>query len=230
MSNKVKIHVLGPMCSGTNLMYNIIEEHIKTTMQIDLPSNIEVTQSEIWKHTTNKNTIEKQLNNKDKNNNKTVGCIFMYKNIYNWLYSIKKTPYETNIKRIIDPVIFDNNVYPNAVCLYNSYYNMYKSMLTNTNHIFIDYYKIIQEDKNKCCDYINKKLIQAFGFSIENDIIIKQLNIPSKNHGDPVKNSLEALNKYESTQSLVRNYINKYTKLGMYIDNTIINYYEEEEE
>ena len=49
---------------------------------------------------------------------------------------------------------------------------------------------------------------------------------PSKKHGEPVKNSIEAKQKYSSRQCVVKNFLIKKPIFRRSIKNVLINYYE----
>lgn len=193
------IVIVGPMNTGTNL----IEKILINLKCLDLHTNqvVTVNQKEIWKHTIMKNEIESVIN--DKNNL----VIFMYKNLFNWLYSIKKSPYEIEFTKLNEHVKLTSVEFKNIIDLYNYYYDMYIYILNNNeNCLFMNYYEIINE--NNCYEYINNKLHKInIKVCDENNLLNEILNTPSKTHGFPVDNASIAFNNYNNNNNLVKNYI-----------------------
>ena len=244
------IYIFGPFNSGTNLVSNIIDkcQCINKITLLPIVNNTDNDDSNIknknknnnnnngriiiWKHTINVSNIKKIL--ADKNNI----VIFMYKNIYNWIYSINKTPYDITFKNIDKHEKLNNNVvlkkltynhnhtFGNIVHLYNLYYSNYISILNQhpTNAIFLDYYKVI--DKTTSYEYINTQLNKINITILNQQQLIHNLDSPGKPHGLPVKNSQEALSKYDHITNIIKQYLLDKTKIHKYINNNIINYFE----
>ena len=71
----------------------------------------------------------------------------MYKNVYNWLYSIKKAQYTLQGDKLCSTVELRGKIFPNAVELYNFYYINYISLLNKFNNIvFLDYHKLLKDN------------------------------------------------------------------------------------
>ena len=216
------IHIIGPFNTGTNLLNNIISN----SDVIDLVDNDSIViynndNEPIHKHTL----IIKDINNYllDKNNI----VIIMYKNVYNWLYSIPKAPYDIKLKNMFSTVELYSKKFDNMIELYNFYYINYISILNNFNNvIFIDYEKIIDTDTHTSFDYINSKL-QKINLQITSrDKMIIELSKPSKNHGDPVNSATDAKNKYKRNNEMVKLFVQKIPVLNKSVRSSIINYFE----
>ena len=217
------IEIFGPFNTGTNLIIKILKcsQCINkiTQQKIKVIDDKMDDNGIAMKHTIN----EKQL--QQIRDNKTKMVVIMYKNIFNWIFSIKKESYDIKFTKLNNTVKYDNNTYENIICLYNYYYNMYiKLFQNNSNVIFLDYYKII--DKNICYDYINSKLSLKDLYIESKYNLLQTLAEPSKTHGISHKNSDDAINSYISNQILVKNYIINYTKIYNDVDHNIINYFE----
>ena len=151
----------------------------------------------------------------------------MYKNIYNWIYSIKKESYYIKFKSLNQSVECNNKKYHSVIALYNHTYNLYIDLLKKyPNIVFLDYYKVT--NKHTCFDYINSKLIKYNLRLSSNDQILSYLNKPAKNHGNSVKNSDDALKSYIPNQKLVKKYLIDYTKIHKYVNHNIIDFFEKE--
>lgn len=214
------IHIIGPFNTGTNLLNNIISN----SDVIDLVDNDSIViynndNEPIHKHTL----IIKDINNYllDKNNI----VIIMYKNVYNWLYSIPKAPYDIKLKNMYSEVELYSKKFTNMIELYNFYYINYISILNNFNNvIFMDYEKIIDTDTS--FDYINSKL-QKINLQITSkDKIMIELSKPSKNHGDPVNSATDAKKIYKNNNEMVKQFVEKIPVLNKSVRSSIINYFE----
>ena len=215
-----QIHIIGPFNTGTNLIRNIMSN----CDIVDLSDNDSIiihnddTQP-IYKHTL----IIKDINNYllDKNNI----VIIMYKNVYNWIYSISKSPYDIKIKNVCSVVELHSKKFANIIQLYNFYYINYISILNNFNNvIFLDYEKII--DTNTSFDYINSKL-QKINLQIKSrDKMMIELSKPSKNHGSPVNSATDAKNNYKNNNQMVKQFVEKIPVLNKSVMSSIINYFE----
>jgi len=214
------IHIIGPFNTGTNLLNNIISN----SDVIDLVDNDSIViynndNEPIHKHTL----IIKNINNYllDKNNI----VIIMYKNVYNWLYSIKKCSYDIVFSNMYSEVGLYSKKFANMIELYNFYYINYISILNNFNNvIFMDYEKII--DTNTSFDYINSKLQKINLQIISKDKIITELSKPSKNHGAPINSATDAKNNYKNNNEMVKQFVEKIPVLNKSVKSSIINYFE----
>jgi hypothetical protein len=227
-----QVFCIGPFNSGTNLLNNILLN--AEPVNINNNENIRVfnkpENDKDWinsvhlKHCFVKNIMNKYIHMKN------MGVIVLYKNVYNWIYSIKKEPYEFKFfkNKLFDTLLLGNYKFNHIIEAYNFYYKNYIDMIEkNSNVIFVDYYKLIN---NECCfEYLNEKLY-SLGIKINSrDKMMKELNKPSKTHGKCIKNSNLALNNYVSNQELVKQFIIKNTKLIHAINTKIIKYFENEE-
>lgn len=220
------ITVVGAWNTGTNLLYNILINSSCIDTKIGNKVDIYPVNEPIWKHNPNMNVLKNLIENK----NNIV--IIMYRNIYNWLYSMLKASYEVEFTSLDSVARIKNkkhNIYiyfKNIIHLYNHYYTNYKNFLEhNENVVFFDYNKII--DKNIAFDYINTKLLHLDIKIDSYDNMIQQLDIPAKKHGNPVKNALEAKNELETRKTHIIDMINNKTpKLLQFIDSDLMNFYE----
>jgi hypothetical protein len=219
------ILIFGPINSGTNLVKNIFDNNCKNILTDTIVNRTLFAKDWIpgvdMKHTIDTNI----LNNFCKNDNSLI--IIMYKNIYNWIYSIKKESYHIDFKSLNKPVKCDNKTYHSVISLYNHTYNLYIDLLKKyPNVIFLDYYKV--SNKNTSFDYINNKLFKYNLRLSSNEKFLSCLNKPAKEHGNSVKNSNEVLNTYIPNQKLVKKYLIEYTKIYKFVNHNIIDFFEKE--
>lgn len=225
MSEVNEVFCIGPFNTGTNLLQKIISNADCVTINNNNSVKLRNKDTEPWikgvnfKHCFLRNILNQFIYTKN------MGVVILYKNIYNWIYSIKKEPYEFKFDKIFDTITIDNYTFKNIIEIHNLYYTMYMNILEqNSNVIFVDYYKMINNET--CFEYLNKKLF-PLGIKIENrDKMMEQLNKPAKEHGTCIENSFLALNNYISNQELVKNFIIKKTNLNCSIDKKIIDYFE----
>jgi hypothetical protein len=217
-----QIHIIGPFNTGTNLMFKIINnsECIDTiTNTIITTNDTSNVHNPFNKHILNMSVFENYLNNPDNL------LIIMYKNIYNWLYSIKKESYDITYTKLYLPVELYGKQHTNMIELYNYYYVNYMSILERyKNVIFIDYRKII--DCSTSYDYINNK-IKPFNLRLSSyDKFYKTLMTKAKDHGNPVSNSNEANEKYLVNRKLVQSFLECKPLFKKSIKNMLLNYFE----
>ena len=215
-----QIYCLGPFNSGTNLINNILENNQcydnTTSTFVDVLRN-----SDKWfdkcclKHSFNLDSLNKYI----LDNNCYI--IVMYKNVFNWLYSIKKASYDLHFDKIDKPFTFNGYKFNNLIDVYNNYYNFYIELEQNyENILFLDYYKIINSDNS--FNYINNKL-HKFNFSLVSEEQFKKvLSKPSKTHGNSIKNSKCALDIYLTNQKMVQHHVKHYTNMYKYVNTNII--------
>jgi hypothetical protein len=218
MSNK-QIHIIGPYNTGTNLLHNIITNCDCKDLTTNDNVIIKSQHDPFDKHTININTIKTYLDNP---NNL---LIIMYKNIYNWLYSIKKACYSLQYTKLYLPAkLYDQN-FLNVIEVYNYYYINYMSLLnTYNNVIFLDYEKII--DKFISYGYVNEKLKKInLYISLENEFNL-QLMKPAKTHGNTVISTVQANNIFLHNQNMVKNFVNTNHNLMKSVKNILISFYE----
>ena len=213
------VHVIGPYNTGTNLLFNIINN----SECIDLIQNKSISSEHqhrlFGKHTLDIKIIENYLNNPDNL------LIIMYKNVNNWLYSIKKAHYDIKYTKLYFPVELDNKKFPNMIELYNFYYINYMSILEKyPNAIFLDYKMVI--NKSKSYDYINNKLSKINLFINLKNKFNETLMTPAKNHGTSVKNVIEAKESYSGIQDMVKKILLTKPQFKRSIKPVLIDYYE----
>ncbi len=149
----------------------------------------------------------------------------MYKNLYNWLYSIQKSPYDLKFSKLYLEVEFQSRKFPNMIELYNFYYINYLSILNRFNNVvFLDYEKVI--DVNSSFDYINSKLQHMNLRIMSNDKFILELSKPAKTHGASVKSATEAKNIYSKNNNIMAQFVKKIPILYKSIKPCIIRHFE----
>ena len=214
-----RVHVIGPFNSGTNLLFNIMSNcecvELTTNEQIKIGDNVH---DPFNKHTLKINDIDNYL--KDDNNL----LIIMYKEVYNWLFSIKKQSYDLKYTNLYLPVKFRGKNFKNVIDVYNYYYINYMNLIKKSkNVVFLDYKKVI--DKNTSYNYINNELSKLNITVLSQPKFNIQLNTKSKTHGKPVKNSEEAKNSYNHNQIMVRKFITKIPILKKSINHKLESFY-----
>ena len=222
-----QVFCIGPFNSGTNLLQNILANaesmNMNTSENIrvfDKPENDnEWINSVHLKHCFLRNVLNKYIHIKN------MGVIVLYKNVYNWIYSIKKQPYEFKFNKLFETLTLGKYKFDNIIQAHNLYYSLYIDIIEkNSNVIFVDYYKLINNET--CFDYLNKKLL-PLGIKINNrEKMMEQLNKPSKQDASCIQNSNLALNKYMYNQKLMKQIIIKNTNLNRYMNTKIIRYFE----
>ena len=232
-SNKInQIFCIGPFNSGTNLLNNILSNAEPVNM--NTKENIRVFDKpeydKDWinsvhlKHCFLKNVLNKYIHMKN------MGVIVLYKNVYNWIYSIKKHAYEFKFikNKLFETLLLGPYKFDHIIQVYNLYYSLYMGIIEKySNVIFIDYYKLINNDT--CFEYLNQKL-SPLGIKINNrEKMMKELNKPAKNHGKCIQNSNLALQNYLLNQELVKQFVIKNTNLKRNINTKVIKYFENEE-
>ena len=217
-----QVHIIGPYNTGTNLLFNIINNSECIDVIENKSITIEHQHKPFGKHTLNIKIIENYLDNPDNL------LIIMYKNVYNWLYSIQKSPYDIKYTKLYLPVILKKNIFPNMIELYNFYFINYMSILQRyPNAIFLDYNKVI--DKSNSYNYIQSNL-NKIGLSMNsitkfNETLMK----PAKDHGKSVKNVIEANNNYEYRQNIVKVFLTKKPNFNHSVKPILIDFYENNE-
>lgn len=180
-----KIQILGPFSTGTNLLAKILRENLKEKVNIHHEGH-----TIFWKHTMHRHVIINAIKK-----HKDALFICLYKPLNNWIYSMKKYSYDIRwSKKLKDKCSFQRVEYDNIVTLHNRFYNMYIEFINNVDRvIFMNYYDII--NKKIVINYISNKL-SKFKLNIkQNNNILTLLNKPSKDHGDGVGSSNEAIEK-----------------------------------
>jgi hypothetical protein len=203
-----KIRVFGPFHTGTNLIHTIINE------AGCIVNGKPITANQNDKHDLNPQFSEDEF------------VILMYKNVFNWIYSINKEPYDMTFNELTSQISFREETFQNIIHLYNSYYLSYMDLLTsqNKNIIFLDYGKII--DKDSGFDYINGKL-GTMGLNIQNrEKFSEILGKPSKSHGFSRLNSDDALARYLPNQLVYKKFIHEQTLIAHFVDSDITDFFE----
>jgi hypothetical protein len=227
-SNEItQVFCIGPFNTGTNLLQKILSN--SDTININKNEGIKIINKERhewipnvnFKHCFLRNILDKYVHTKN------TGIIILYKNVYNWLYSMKKESYEVKFikNKLFDKLLLGKYKFNNIIQLYNLYYTMYMDIIEkNSNVIFVDYYKLINKDT--CFEYLNQKL-SSLGIKMNNqEKMMKELNKPAKNHGLCIQNSNLALQNYISNQELVKQFVIQNTNLNHTIDTKVIKYFE----
>jgi len=217
--NERSIHIIGLFNTGTNLIHNIMKNSDVIDLTNNIPINIYDWNKVFHKHSLNISSIYEYLSN---NNNL---LIILYKNVYNWLYSIKKECYDIKYTKLHLPVELYNKNFSNMIELYNYYYINYMSILNKYNNVvFLDYGKVIQREISY--DYINS-VLSKFNLFISSKIkFYINLSTPSKSHGCSVKSDIIANQNYLSNKEMVKNFINKNYILKKSVKQFIIDFYE----
>ena len=215
-----RVHVIGPFNSGTNLLFNIISKcqcvELTTNEKIKIGDNVH---DPFDKHTLK---INDDIDNYLKDDNNLL--IIMYKEVYNWLFSIKKQSYDLKYTKLYLPVNFRGKNFKNVIDVYNYYYINYMNLIKKSkNVVFLDYKKVI--DKNTSYNYINNELSKLNITVLSQPKFNIQLNTKSKKHGKPVKNSEEAKNSYNHNQIMVRKFITKIPILKKSINHQLESFY-----
>jgi hypothetical protein len=151
----------------------------------------------MWKHTLRRDVIDKKIRIPDNL------FIIMYKNVYNWVYSVRQNPYDISFQENGE-VMMQQIRYPNIVMLYKRYYAMYHDYLEKyKNIVWIDYHKML--DPHNGFKYIKDRLAQL-GIELVDDEHWKNiLSNPSKNHGSNIiQSSDDALRLYKDRQIQIK--------------------------
>jgi hypothetical protein len=203
-----KIRVFGPFHTGTNLIHTIIND----AGCINLENGKPIAANQNDKHDLAPQFSEDEF------------VILMYKNVYNWIYSINKEPYDMVFNELTSQISFREETFQNIIHLYNSYYLSYMDILTRKNVIFLDYAKII--DKESGFAYINGKL-GNMGLNLQNrEKFTEILGKPAKNHGFSRKNSDDALMHYLPNQLVYKKFIHEQTLIAHFVDSDITDFFE----
>lgn len=216
------LHIIGPFNTGTNLLFNIINNSNCIDLSNTNIVSIEDVNLPFLKHTLDISTIDKYLSNPDNL------LVIMYKDIYNWLYSIKKECYDLKYKKLYLPVELYGKKFPNVIELYNFYYINYMSLLKKYNNaIFLDYEKVI--DVNTSYNYINNKLNTINLHITDKTKFDSTLMTESKSHGSSVKNANEAKQKYSINNLMVKHFVSQIPKLNQSIKHILFEFYKNNE-
>ena len=210
-----KIQILGPFSTGTNLLSQILRNNLEQNVKIHPEGH-----TLFWKHSPHDHVIINAIKK-----NKDTLFICLYKPLNNWICSMKK--YSYNIKwdqKLKSKCSFKQIEYESIISLYNSYYNMYIKLINNNERvIYINYYDIINE--KSVFNYISNKLLK-FKLNIKkNNNISSLLNKPSKDHGNGVGSSNEAIEKKKKCTNEMNKLENRII-INKYFSQRIKNFYE----
>jgi len=230
-SNEItQVFCIGPFNTGTNLLEKILSNSDSINTNKNERIKIINKERDEWipnvnfKHCFLRNILDKYIHSKN------TGIIILYKNVYNWLYSMKKEPYDIKMikNKLFDTLLFGQYKFDDIIQVYNLYYTMYMDIIEkNSNVIFVDYYKLINNDSS--FEYLNQKL-SSLGIKVNNrEKMMKELNKPAKKHGKCIQNSNIALQNYLSNQELVKQFVIQNTKLNHTINTKVIEYFENNE-
>lgn len=213
------IAILGAWNTGTNLISNILSNSYCVFLNNE-KEVLDISNNHVWKHEPTFSKIE----NMAKDPNKIV--VIMYRNIYSWLNSMLKASYELEFKTFnsIAKIKPRDISFRNILHVYNHYYSNYIRLInTYPNVVFFDYKKISNE--TIAFDYINYKLSKINLCIKEKYKVIQQLIQPAKQHGKPVNNSTEALQKYNRSILLMKEEVKK-QNVQHFVNNNIIDFFE----
>lgn len=217
MSNKV--HIIGPFNTGTNLLHNIIKKCNCIDLNTNKPVIVEGQHNPFSKHTIKIKQIYDYISNK---NNL---LIIMYKNVYNWLYSIQKSPYDAKFTKLYSSVELFSKTFPNMIEVYNFYYTNYLSILNQfDNVIFLNYEEII--NKSTSYDYLNAKLQKINLRVLSKDDYYLELSKPAKTHGTSVSCAAEAKNQFKKNNDIVKRFVQKIPSFNKSIKTKLIDFFE----
>ena len=183
----MSIYIKGPFNSGTNLLFQILQDEFPSCDQDR-------------KHFFTTDELG-EIASKHK-------VIFLYKKMENWIVSIRKEHYDIQFLTNRRVRLHDIE-YKNIIELYNAYYQTYKHFLElyPDNVIFIDYYKLI--DPVNGYSYLNERLKKWDMTLHDQGHFYECLSKPSKTHGRPVHTNIEAIKKKESNVSKIKEEIQK---------------------
>jgi len=215
-----KVQVLGPFNSGTNLLIKML---VNNCIEIEKPGDKVVVCENIlmWKHTLRHQFIRKRALE-----SKNHVFIIVYKNIYNWLFSVAISPYDIQIpKGLFGKLKMMNLEYNNIVDLHNHYCSMHKKLLEEfpDQIVAIDYFKLIQ--KEGLIDYLKPKL-EKIGLKLKDEKnVVEKLDRPCK-FENTVKNSNQALDKYHLVQEMMKSTIASHPDIAKCINFELMDYFE----
>lgn len=185
------ISVLGPQNSGTNLVSNIFSLQDKTAEDTDGQKRFDdefTIRNRLWKHEHETSKIQNIL----REPNRKLICV--YRDVYTWIKSMKKAPYETSWDGNLDSPVY-NGKYKSILHLYKHLYKNYEILKKRfPNRVFFcSYYELI-DNKNGYNYY--KSLCKKLGIDIKSRYKYDEiLSKPSKRHGYSVLNSSESIKK-----------------------------------
>uniref|UniRef100_A0A6C0K0M1 Uncharacterized protein n=1 Tax=viral metagenome TaxID=1070528 RepID=A0A6C0K0M1_9ZZZZ len=190
-----RIYILGPFNSGTNLLASLLRNNVINAQLVEGDSP--------WKHTLNKRDLLFLQKNR-----RNILCI-MHRPLLSWIAGVQKMPYDL-VFLPDGKVRFLNKVYPNIIKVYHAYDSMYQDILRKADNkhptVIIDYFKLLHPENG--FDYLNSQLKKAgVGCLRSKDQFCKALLRPSKNHGSPVQNYQQALEKRESDERKVMEWL-----------------------
>lgn len=212
----MKVFILGPYNSGTNLLQNIFAYINGHRNEVShqwgrLPRDKQM-------HGGGKHTLIDLPDLFDKVVQKNSLYIVCFRNIHSWINSCLKKNYKITIDEA-DDIKFCNRKWGSLVEVYNEYYTNYMKIIKKyDNVIFIEYSKIIEDKEG--FKYLRSK-IKPFGLHINKKYFDYCLSVPSHHRGT-VGNSKNAQKK----EKKVINSINDHTKFVTDVKKEIIEFYQ----
>ena len=185
------ISVLGPQNSGTNLISNIFSLQDKSSEDTDGQKRLDdefTIRNRLWKHEHETSKIQNIL----REPNRKLICV--YRDVYTWIKSMRKAPYETSWDGNLDSPVY-NGKYKSILHLYKHLYKNYEILKKRfPNRVFFcSYYELI--DNENGYNYY-KSLCKKLGIDIKSRYKYDEiLSKPSKTHGYSVLNSSESIKR-----------------------------------
>jgi len=217
-----QLQILGQFNTGTNLLLQMLEGNCRDEVGRDVYMKDTLF---AWKHTLHRRV---QVENCLREDNRYI--IILYKNVFAWLYSIEKYPYDVMFDALDGPVSMQGYPYNNLLELYNTYYRMYMDLIHQYGEkkvIWMDYHRIIHLPTS--ADYIRKKLAVAGLSIVEEARIGEVLGTSSKMHGKSVQNWEEAMERYPRVVETYREYVMSRPSLAASYQESIEQFFEQKE-
>ena len=193
-----QIYILGPFNSGTNLLASMLRDNVIGARLVEEDSKL------YWKHTLNKHHLLFLQKNR-----RNILCI-MHRPLLSWIAGVQKMPYDF-VFLPDGKVRFLEQIFPNIVEVYRAYNSMYQDILQRADDkhpvVMIDYFKLLHPDNG--FEYLNTQLKKAgMGCRLrsKNQFCMALLR-PSKDHGSPVQNYQQALEKRDSDERKVMEWL-----------------------
>ena len=189
-----QIHILGPFNSGTNLLASLLQGNLR---------GARVGGGGVWKHTLDEDAVSLLQNNR-----RNI-ILMMHRPLASWIAGVQKTPYDL-VFLADGTVSFRNRVYPSVVDLYHAYSKMYTKILQRADEkhsaVLIDYFRLLHPEDG--FNYLNAQLKKAgAGFLRCKGHYFKALMRPAKDHGSPVQDYQQALEKRKEDEARVNKWL-----------------------
>ena len=227
----MRIQILGPYNSGTNLIHKILNNATNEKISIKNSGS-----TFFWKHNIYFKKIYKFIKN-----NPNVLFICMYRDIFQWIKSTLKTNYDVKGLPInypgnkITSISSKNSFHPlklNKPCSIHGYY--FKDLIHLHKFYLFNYLKLITSFKNVICisyskillpdrfNYLSEKL-NKFNITLNKINLEKILQKPAKGHGGSVENIKQAIEKSKNVNNTYSENDLKYIKKR--IDHKLIDFF-----